>query len=204
MSKSKRSRASNSRKRDVKPDKKSLIEITGRQGSKRPILRFGLTVGLLMGLLYAFIILEPFPYMSHFFSFYQHLNAKVSGAILALLGHDIKVAGDTISSPDFSVNLRHGCDAVEPSALFVFAVLAFPAPFLRKIPGIVVGVLFLATVNILRVISLFLIGVYFPKAFHAMHVDVWQALFIFLAIGFWVLWALWAGKSQARTQGVAS
>lgn len=169
-------------------------------GSKRPVLRFGLILALLMGLFYTINIFQPGVDLNRAFSSYQHFNATLSGVILTLLGQDIKVIKDTISSPAFSVNIRHGCDAVEPTALFIFAVIAFPAPFFRKIPGIVAGVLFLAIVNIIRIVSLFMIGVYFPKAFHTMHVDVWQALFILFAIVSWVVWALWAGKSKAGVQ----
>ncbi len=182
----------------MKHNKKSILNVTGGGASKRPVLRFGLTVGILMGLFYAYSIFEPLPglSMTRFFHFYQHLNADVSGSILAFFGHDIKVTGDTISSPDFSVNLRRGCDAVEPSALFAFAVLSFPAPFLRKLSGIVTGVLLLAIINTVRIISLFLTGVYFPEFFHTMHVDVWQALFIFFAVVLWISWALWALRTQ--------
>jgi exosortase H (IPTLxxWG-CTERM-specific) len=186
----------------LKKKTKSALNVTGHGTPKRSILRFGLTVVILMGLFYAYIIFDPLPSLSmnRFFHFYQNLNADISGSLLAYFGHDIRVTGDTISSPDFSVNLRHGCDAVEPTALFVFAVLAFPAPLLRKIPGVVAGVLLLANINVVRIISLFLTGVYFPDFFHTMHVDVWQALFIFFAVVLWVVWALWAGKMKAVGQ----
>ncbi len=182
----------------MKQNKKSILNVKGGGASKRPVIRFGLTVVILMGLFYAYIIFEPLPGLStnSFFYSYQHLNAKISGDILAFLGHDTKVTGDTISSPEFAVNLRHGCDAIEPSALFVFAVLAFPVPFLRKLPGIFIGVVLLAIINMVRIISLFLTGVYFPEFFRAMHVDVWQALFIFFAVVLWLSWALWAIRTQ--------
>ncbi len=172
----------------------------GPGNSKRPILMFALTIGILMGLFYAYIIFDPFPSMSlnKLFPSYQHLNAEISGTILEFIGHNVKVVGESISSSEFSVNIRHGCEAIEPTALLVFAVIAFPVPFLKKLPAIFLGVLFLAIVNIIRIVSLFLVGVYYPKAFHTMHVDVWQAMFIFSAIVFWVLWALWAGKSKVK------
>jgi len=49
-----------------------------------------------------------------------------------------------------------------------------------------------------RIISLFLCAVHWKSAFNIMHLDVWQALFIFLAILFWALWAAWAVKRQRR------
>ena len=188
----------------MKNQNKSILNVTAGGTPKRSIIRFGLTVVILMGFFYAYIIFDPLPALSmnRFFHFYQNLNADISGSLLACFGHDIKVTGDTISSSHFSVNLRHGCDAVEPTALFVFAVLAFPAPFLRKLPGVVAGVLLLAIINIMRIISLFLTGIYFPDFFHTMHVDVWQALFIFFAVAIWVLWALWAGKEKPKVNVV--
>jgi len=114
------------------------------------------------------------------------------------------VSGTSISSPAFSVTVDPGCDGIEPIALFVCAVLAFPARFVRKIPGIIAGTLLLAALNFVRVVSLFLIGVYFPRAFAAAHLEVWQAMFILFAVVFWILWLLWATQSQIRVQRVSS
>jgi exosortase H (IPTLxxWG-CTERM-specific) len=184
-------------------ERKSIFEFAAEWKSRHPVFVFLLIFGVLMGLFYAFVTFTPF-YKKHFLFSYLPFNAKVSGAVLSLLGQDITVAGRTISSPRFSVEVYSGCDGVEPIALFVCAVLAFPAPFLRKIPGIIAGTLFLAILNFVRVISLFLIGVYFPKAFLIMHLDVWQALFIFFAIVFWILWLRWATQNQIPAQQVLS
>lgn len=147
-----------------------------------------------MALFYTFVIFTPF-YKKDLFLSCLPFNARVSGAILSLLGQDITVAGTSVSSPAFSICVDSGCDGIEPIALFVCAVLAFPAVFLRKIPGIIAGTLLLAILNFVRVVSLFLVGVYFPKAFLFMHLDVWQAMFILLAIVFWILWLRWATQS---------
>ena len=147
---------------------------------------------------YAFVILTPF-YQRDFLLFYLPFNANVSGAILSYLGQDITVAGSSISSPVFSVNVAPECSGIEPIALFVCAVLAFPSPFFRKILGLIVGVVFLASLNFVRVVSLFLIGVYFPGALHIMHVEIWQGLFIVFAVLFWIMWLRWATKTQIST-----
>jgi exosortase/archaeosortase family protein len=67
-----------------------------------------------------------------------------------------------ISSNRFSIRIDWGCDGSEPLALFVAAVLAFPAPFRRKIPGILLGTAILAVANLARVVSLFLAGFISP------------------------------------------
>jgi exosortase/archaeosortase family protein len=57
-----------------------------------------------------------------------------------------------------------------------------------------VGTAFLAVVNLIRIASLFLIGIHFPKTFELMHGEVWQIAFILLAILFWALWIGWATR----------
>ena len=185
---------SGSKEKAGREEKESVSETRPGWRSRHPVFVFLLIFGVLMGVFYAFAIFTPF-YKKHFLLSYLPFNARVSGAILSLLGQDITVAGRTISSPRFSVEVDSGCDGIEPIALFVCAVLAFPAAFLRKIPGIIAGTLLLAILNFVRVVSLFLIGVYFPKAFLFMHLDVWQAMFILLAIVFWILWLRWATQS---------
>ena len=60
----------------------------------------------------------------------------------------------------------------------------------------------LAVLNLIRIVTLFLIGVYFRKFFHMMHIDVWQALFILLTISLWFLWAWWAtGAKRPEPDG---
>jgi exosortase H (IPTLxxWG-CTERM-specific) len=176
-----------------KPEKSKIAGWSGRH----PVFSFLTVFAILMGLFYAFALFTPF-YERHF-PRYLDFNARLSGYILKFLGQDITVSGASISSPAFSVAIRQGCDAIEPTVLFICAVLAFPAPFPSKIPGIITGTLFLAVLNLVRVVTLFLTGVYFPDAFQFMHVEAWQGLFIFLAVLSWVLWLLWTGKNQAST-----
>ncbi|MFQ5413310.1 MAG: exosortase H [Phycisphaerae bacterium] len=125
---------------------------------------------------------------------YQRLCASMSAGVIGLFGEDITANGPALASPRFSVNIKKGCDAIQPTALLVAAVLASPVPLRRRLWGASVGTLFLAAMNLVRVISLFYIGIYWPNAFDMMHFEVWQAVFIFLAIAAWGLWAFWAAR----------
>ena len=159
---------------------------------KRPVFRFVVSFGLLMGLFYlagatSFANDTVFPK-------YLRLNARLSGAILRVFEDSVTVSGESLSSPRYSLTIARGCDAIEPSALFLAGVLAFPAPLLSKLPGMLIGTLCLMVLNLVRIVTLFYVGVFWPRAFHTVHVDVWQALFIFLAILFWTLWALRASR----------
>jgi exosortase H (IPTLxxWG-CTERM-specific) len=160
--------------------------------SKSPVLVFVAAFGLLLGLFYG-VTLTPL-FKNALFPAYLRFNAAASNVLLRVVGQDSVVRGTSISSRSFSIDIRRGCDAVEPTALLLAAVLAFPVPFRRKIPGLLLGSLLLALVNLVRIASLFLIGIYFPRTFELMHGDVWQVVFILLAILFWVLWMRWATR----------
>lgn len=157
-------------------------------------LRFLLIFACCMGLYYA-LTLTPL-IKDGFFPAYLRLNASVSGTILNTFGEEVSVRDQSlISAKGPAIQIERGCDAVEPSALFVSAVLASPVPLLSRLSAALAGTFLLMLLNLVRVISLFLVRIYSPKAFETMHLDVWQALFIFLAI---VLWAVWASRASRK------
>jgi len=134
-----------------------------------------------------------------FFPWYLHLNAQVSAMVLNGLGHGDVVAHDRVlGSGSFRMNIARGCDGVDPSALYIAAVLASPVAFRRKWPAVVIGTGLLLALNVVRIISLYFTGVYFKSMFEMMHLDVWQAGFIIMALMFWAIWAHRIGRSNAR------
>jgi exosortase H (IPTLxxWG-CTERM-specific) len=158
--------------------------------------------GLLLGLFYA--VVPPSSFHNTLSAPYLRFSARMASPVCNWFGQRTSAVGATISSARFSLRIGPNCDASDPSALFVAAVLAFPVPFRRKIPGILLGAMILAVVNLVRIVSLFLVGVYFPKAFDWMHVEVWSAIFILLAIVLWTLWIQWAMKFRPVTSHVPS
>ena len=177
----------------------------GRRGwiyAKRPVLGFVLLFGVLMAAFYACTF--PRVVSNKLIPAYMRLNARASVAIINVFGEGATAKGTRVSSPRFSVDILHGCDAIAPSALFIAAVLAFPASMRSKLPVVVVGTLFLAVINLARIVTLFFTGIYYPKWFQAAHVDVWQPFFILLALALWVVWACWATRSKVVQPDVPS
>lgn len=154
-----------------------------------------LLFGLFTALLYAATI-TPFA-ERRAWPAYLRLNAEVCATILGWLGEKATAIDRAIVSPRSSLLIERGCDAVHPSALFAAAVLASPVAAWAKLPGIVLGTLLLMLTNLIRIISLFYIQIHFPRAFELMHVEVWQALFIFFALALWAVWASWALSRSA-------
>ena len=170
--------------------------------NKRPVFRFVGLFALLMGVFYACAFIPAMNKKA--LPGLQRLNAAVSTAILNLFGEGAASQGTAISSSRYSINIAHGCDAVEPAALFVAAVLAFPATFRSKLPPLFAGTFLLLTINLVRIVSLFYTGIYWPTAFETMHVDVWQPAFIVLSLFLWTLWALWATKPRPQPADVTT
>ena len=115
--------------------------------------------------------------------------ARVSGAVLDVIGQDVILQGTVIRSSRFAVNIRNGCNGVEAMLIFLAAVLAFPASWRSRLLGLGLGILAIQVVNLIRVVALFLTGIYFPKLFDASHTVVWQTLVILTGVLLWIFWA---------------
>ena len=177
-------------------------QVPGRRGAeswfatKRSILRFVLVLGVLMGLFnalfYAWLI------KTAFFDAYLGLNAEACAVVLRWFGESAAATGTQLASPRYSLEIKHGCDAIQASAFFVFAMLAFPSavPRLARLRYVVVGTAMLLLLNLVRIITLYYTGVYYPAAFEVMHFDVWQTFFIFLALMLWLVWARRAAQAK--------
>jgi len=171
---------------------------SGAAQGRRTVIRFVGLFAVFMAIFYA-ITITPFAENTAWPS-YLSLNATVSGAILNGLGQDVTVDERAIRSPRGSLLIERGCDAIHPSGLFASAVLASPVPLWTRLAGMFVGTFLLATTNLIRIISLYFVQIHWRDLFDLMHVEVWQALFIFLAVLLWVVWAGWAVKRGAQEE----
>ncbi len=164
------------------------------------IVLFCLGFIALMGLYY-YLSFKPF--------FIESINnpilkgyASAGHQILNLLGMGTSHTNFSISSSEFSINVGRGCDAVSPTVLLLVAVLLFPVAFRWKWQMLLIGPLILAAINLVRVVSLFLIGRQSKQLFEIFHTEIWQGLFIFLVFLGWAYWVNWAMKKQAEHENV--
>lgn len=115
--------------------------------------------------------------------------ARASGLALNLLGQDVTMQGTVIRGPRFAVNIRNGCNGIEAMLIFLAAVLAFPASWRSRLIGLALGILAIQIVNLVRVVALFLTGVYFPRLFDSSHTVIWQTIVILFGVLLWIFWA---------------
>lgn len=113
-----------------------------------------------------------------------------SGAILRAIGQPVTVTGTTIASRQFAVDVENGCNGVEAMLLLVAAIFAFPATWPSRVAGILAGSISVQVLNFVRIVSLYLLGRYYPKFFQIFHTGVWQILIILISVGIFVLWSV--------------
>ena len=156
-------------------------------------------MGLFLVLLTAFqIAYYEFVVSSAPFKAYLHASARAAGTLLGWVGEQVTVLGDVMAS-SFSMSIKHGCDGLQAMAILVAGVLVFPGERRKKLPGIAAGVGLLLGLNIVRIASLFWMGVHAPGLFQTVHVHVWPAVLILCALSFWILWAMWATRPRSAT-----
>jgi exosortase/archaeosortase family protein len=97
----------------------------------------------------------------------------------------------------FSMEIAKSCDAMEVNILFVSAMLAISAPWLRKAVAVLVGLSALVALNILRLFTLYWIGVFAFSIFEFVHYDVWPLLMVAFGAADFLLCAGWARRESA-------
>lgn len=158
-------------------------------------------LGLFLGLFYlAYVPIVK----TEVYRAYLGLIAEATGAVLRIFGYAASVNGVSIVSPRFAIDIVSGCDAMETLALFAGAVLASPVSIRSRISFVLLGSVVLLTVNLMRLVTLFLVGVYFPAAVDAMHWDVWPGVLILAVLLCWWAWARWAMRHRGLARHVAT
>lgn len=106
--------------------------------------------------------------------------AATSPAELAILDRDVR----------FHFNVVPDCGALPSMAIFVAAILAFPARLWKKLVGMLLGIPALYIINVARLACLAVIGAYWGngKEFEFAHEYVWQAVYIIFVVMVWLLW----------------
>jgi exosortase/archaeosortase family protein len=116
-------------------------------------------------------------------------TAQVVTWMLALVGELVRIDGTVIYSPKFNMRIVSECTAITPIIVLAAATIAVPAPLVSKLKGIILGASVLHLVNLVRIISLYYVGVMWPDMVEFVHLVLWQAVLVVLAVGLWGFWA---------------
>ncbi len=154
-----------------------------------PLVKF---LGIFIGVIVFYYLLVAF--YPNTIDFYINATASLSASILSLLGIESYAQGNNIISDAMIISLAFGCEGSEPIVLFIAAVSAFPSAVKKKLIGGITGVLLLYVLNILRIITLYFIGLSEVFNFDLFHVIIFPVVFIIIAILFFLGWLKWQNK----------
>ena len=162
------------------------------QSHRRSQLRFGLTFLGVAALLFS---IYSFPYQengrsSRWFHRYLSTYAGLAGSVISVFDRDLKVTENVISGR-MTLEIVKSCDAMEANLLFVAAIAAWPARWRRKLIAGVLGLAILVVVNVIRICTLYFLGIFAPASFEVVHIEICPLLIVAVAIGEFIGWATW-------------
>lgn len=116
--------------------------------------------------------------------------ARVSAFLIELFGRDLAVNGIVMvdQATGFAIQIVAGCNGVEAMILLAAAIVAFPAPWRYRLMGLAVGLVSVQALNLVRIVSLFYLGIWHRPWFDWAHLYIWQALIMLDTLLVWMLW----------------
>jgi len=120
---------------------------------------------------------------------------RVSAVLLNLLGQGVTVHGTVIQGRSFAVDIKGGCNGVEAMLLLCAAIAAFDAPWRARLMGLLAGSAALMAFNLVRIVSLYMIGERWRALFDTFHLAVWQTIMFAVAAS---IFAYWSGRFASR------
>ena len=118
------------------------------------------------------------------------LLADISGWLMSFFDGQVLVSGKVVQSTrsGFAVSIESGCNGVEAMIVLLAAMLAFPAPWVYKLKGLLWGFIAVQGMNLLRIVSLFYLGQWSRELFDWAHLYIWQALIMLDALVVFLIW----------------
>ncbi|MEZ4930691.1 MAG: archaeosortase/exosortase family protein [Saprospiraceae bacterium] len=158
---------------------------------KSPVLKFLLGFAACMIVFYI-IYLSPF-FVDYIGRPILAGQAKISSFLLNILGQGTTANNDLITSSEYSISIKNGCDGLETLAIMLSGIVVFPIAFRLKWPGILYGTLALMVLNFIRIVALFIVGKNFSSdVFDFLHEQGGFVIFTVLGVFLWIIWANWA------------
>ena len=125
---------------------------------------------------------------------YLALYARLAAGVLRLFDPTITVAHRVIQGR-FSLQIVKTCDAMDVTILLVSAIVAWPGPWKTKLAATAAAIGVIFATNVLRICSLYFVGIYKPSSFDFIHLELWPAAIVLIAVGYF-----WLYTERTRTR----
>lgn len=167
------------------------------------MLRFLLLFLLLQGVLFGVEILQSV--QTAIILPWTSLLADVSGWLMTAFDPNVATSGKVVRNTvnGFAVSIEPGCNGVEAMIVLLAAIMAFPAPFLYKLKGLLWGFIAIQGINLVRIISLFYLGQWSQELFDWAHLYIWQALIMLDALIVFLIWIRYLPGQQTPSTKLA-
>ncbi len=141
----------------------------------------------------SFIALCTFFYLLYYyfmdrFAFLEDMTASLLGFLLHILGVSNVASGNNVIMDGLSLKIIDECTAMFGSIVYVSCVLAYPTDVKKKLTGIALGIPSLYAINMVRLVVLAFVGLWYPETFDYVHTYLWQTIFIVFVIAIWLIW----------------
>ena len=119
-------------------------------------------------------------------------TARTTLLLIHAFGMEAVRTATVIYHPNgFAYEIYYRCVGFLPVAILTVAIFAYPGRARFKFSGLALGVPVLLSLNLIRLVCLFYIGVYFPGAFDFAHSVFWDSLMMLATIVLWLAWTKW-------------
>jgi exosortase H (IPTLxxWG-CTERM-specific) len=169
-----------------------------KSAQRQAIKKFGVIFVLLCSVFYVISNLTPGS-----FAPLNNYNAAVMGFLLQALGLQPMVQDDLVVAGGFGIKVIAECSAIFVFILFVSFVLAYPTSVKKKAIGLLFGIPTLFAVNTLRLMVVFLAGLWYPDLFEYVHVYFWQTITIILVFIACLAWLHLVVMVETRNKPIA-
>jgi exosortase H (IPTLxxWG-CTERM-specific) len=138
-------------------------------------------------------------------SSFTDATARTTLWLLHMCGIEAARTATMIYHPDgFAYEIYYRCTGFLPAALLTASIFAYPGLYRSKLCGWLLGVPALLSVNLLRLVGLFGVGVYAPDAFNFAHSVAGNGLMVLATLAIWLAWVKWASRTNASSAILSS
>jgi exosortase/archaeosortase family protein len=122
-------------------------------------------------------------------------EAHISGTILHLVDSRVHVEhANMLSGQTGIITVLPTCGSIPVIWIFCSAIIAFPASWKQRITGTILGACAIYALNIIRIVSLYLVGVHASDYMQFVHESLWAIPFNLLSFALIIGWALWTRR----------
>ena len=166
--------------------------------------RFVLTFAVLLAVLFTVEMLAPV--QAAVIQPFTGLLADLSAALITPFDDAVQSFGRVIrhTEANFAVSIEAGCNGVEATIVLIAGIVAFPAPWPRRVLAIALGFLAIQVMNIARIITLFYIGQWNFDVFTWAHLYIWPVLIMLDVLVVFLLYLRYLSRETAASEAAAA